>query len=157
MLLLQLLHFARQGADLELVADRDRDAFRAGGLDQKIVGAGAHRFHGGIDAALGGEHDHRQFGIGGAQLGQHLQAAHVGHHQIEQHQGDLLAARAVDQIQRGLAAGRGDHLHAAARVIAASSSRRCTGSSSTTRMVCAMSKLSRMLKTGPIVQLAGHR
>ena len=114
-LLLQLLHFAGQGADLELVADRDRDAFGAGGLDQKVVGAGAHGFDGGIDAALGGQHDHRQVGIGGAQLGQHVQAAHVGHHQVEQHQGDLFAARAIDQVQRGLAAGRGDDRHAAAR------------------------------------------
>ena len=113
-LLLQLLHFAGQGADLELVADRDRDAFGAGGLDQKVVGAGAHGFHGGIDAALGGQHDHRQIGIGGAQLGENFQAAHVGHHQVEQHQGDLFAAHAVDEIERGLAAGRGDDRHAAA-------------------------------------------
>ena len=41
-------------------------------------------------------------------------AAHVGHHQVEQHQRDLLAARAVDEIERGLAARRGDDRHAAA-------------------------------------------
>ena len=47
-------------------------------------------------------------GLAGAQLGQHFQPAHVGHHQIEQHQRDLVAARAVDEVERGLAAGRGD-------------------------------------------------
>ena len=113
-LLLQLLDLARKRADLELVADRNGDAFGAGGLDQEIVGAGAHRLHGAVDAAARGQHDHRQVGIGCAQLGQHLQPAHVGHHQVQQHQRDLFAARTVDQVQRRAAAGRGDDLHAAA-------------------------------------------
>ena len=53
-------------------------------------------------------------GLVGRSLRQHVQAAHVGHHQVQHHQRDLVAARAVDQVQRRLAAGRGDDLHAAA-------------------------------------------
>ena len=49
-----------------------------------------------------------QIGIGGAQLGQHLKPAHVGHDEIEQHERDLFAARSVDEVERGLTAGRGD-------------------------------------------------
>jgi hypothetical protein len=112
--LLSAFHFARKRADLELVADRDRDALRAGGLDQEVAGAGAHRLHRAVDAAARRQDDHRQVGIGRAQLGQHLQAAHVGHHQVQQHQRDLFAARPVDQVERRAAPRRGDDMHAAA-------------------------------------------
>ena len=44
-----------------------------------------------------------------------VKAVHVGHDEIEQHQRDLIAARTVDQIERGLTARRGHHLHAGAR------------------------------------------
>ena len=46
---------------------------------------------------------------------QNFQPVHVGHHQIEQHEGDLVAARPVQEIERGLSAGRGHDLHPAAR------------------------------------------
>ncbi len=114
-LLLELLYFAGQRADLELVADRDRDALGRGGLDQEVVGAGAHGFHGGIDAALGGQHDDGKLGVRGTQLGEDVEAAHVGHDEIEQHEVDLLALRSADQVERGPAAGRGDDVHARAR------------------------------------------
>ena len=54
-------------------------------------------------------------GLVGRSLGQNLESANVGHHQIEQHERDLVAARTVDQVERGAAAGRGDDLHARAR------------------------------------------
>ncbi len=50
-----------------------------------------------------------------AQLAEDLEAAHVGHHEIEQHETDLLALQAVEQVERGRAAGRGDDVHARAR------------------------------------------
>ena len=107
--------FMRQRSDLELVSDRDRDAFGARGLDEKIVGAGAHRLDGGIDAALCGQHDDRKIGMADAQLAEHLQPIHVGHDEIEQHEHDLVAARPVDEVERGLAAGRSHRRHAGPR------------------------------------------
>jgi hypothetical protein len=74
---------------------------------------------------------------GDAQLGQHFQAVHVGHDEIEQHQRDLIAARTVDQVERGPPPGAVITVMPE-RLIAASSRRRCTGSSSTMRMVWAI-------------------
>ena len=53
--------------------------------------------------------------MAGAQFGEDLEPVHVGHHQVEQHQRDLVALGAADQVERGTAAGRGDGGHAAAR------------------------------------------
>ena len=43
-----------------------------------------------------------------------VEPVHVGHDEVEQHQLDLFAARTVDEIERGLAARRGDDVHAGA-------------------------------------------
>ena len=113
--LLQARHFAGQRADLQRVADRDRDALGARRLHEEVAGAGAHGVDGGIDAALGGQHDHRQFRLVDAQLRHHRHAVHVGHDEIEQDERDLVAARTVQEIERGLAARRGHDIHAASR------------------------------------------
>ena len=77
-------------------------------------------------------------GLAGAQFGQHLKPAHVGHDEVEQHERDLIAARAVDEVERGSGRRARSPRACPSGVIAASSSRRCTGSSSTIRMVCAI-------------------
>ncbi len=113
-LLLQPRDFARQRADLELIADRYSDAFGAGGLDEEVVGAGAHRIDRGVDAAFGRQHDDGRIGMADAQFCEHLKPVHVGHDEVEQQQRDLIAARSVDQVERGSAAGCADRAHARA-------------------------------------------
>ena len=53
--------------------------------------------------------------MGNAQLCQHVQPVHVGHDEIEQHERNLIAARAGEEIERGLSARRGHDMHAGSR------------------------------------------
>ncbi len=98
------------------VLDRHLQAFGAGRLDDEVQRAGAHRLDDGVDAALRREHDHRQVGPVRPDLLQHAHAVEVGHHQIEQHEVDRLAALGIQQdVDAFLAAARGHHAIAGAR------------------------------------------
>jgi hypothetical protein len=48
------------------------------------------------------------------QFSENSQPVHVRHDQIEEDEGELVAARTVQKIKRGLAAGRGDDRHSGA-------------------------------------------
>ncbi len=61
------------------------------GFDQIVEGSGLHGRHRLIHLAKGGDHDHRQIGVGGFNVLQQPQAIHDGH----SHVGD-------DQIQIAL-------------------------------------------------------
>jgi hypothetical protein len=97
-----------------LSALRIETVMRSGfaGFDQKIVGAGPHRLHRGIDAALGRQYDHRQFVVRRAQPRQYRDAVDIGHHQIQQDKRNLLSPRPMQQVERRPAARRGYRRHA---------------------------------------------
>ena len=73
-------------------------------LDHEILGAGAHRRHHIVDAAMGGLHDHGNVEAGLADLGQHAHAVEAGHHQIEHHRVDDGRVRRGQRGDRGVAA-----------------------------------------------------
>ena len=79
------LQFALQRAGVERIAQRHLQPLEADRLDHEILGAGAHRRHHIVDAAMGGLHDHGDVEAGFADLGQHAHAVEAGHHEIEHH------------------------------------------------------------------------
>ena len=68
------------------------------------------------------------------QLLEHAAAVQAGHHQVEHDDGDVAAARPVDDLECRLAAIGGEDLVTGAADGCFDNSRRCTGSSSTIRM-----------------------
>ena len=84
------------------------DAERLGDV---MVGAGLHRLDGRVDAAEGGDDDHRRPGLARAHLPQELVAAHARHHQVRDHDVD----GPVSQLVEGLGAARGAQ-HVVARL-----------------------------------------
>src|SRR3984957_9760310 len=108
-------HFTRQRADLECVPDGDCDPLGACRLDQKIACARAHRLDGGIDSAPRRQYDDRKIVMTDLYPGQHRQAIHIGHDEIEEHERELVAPRTIQQVERRLATGRGDDRHSRAR------------------------------------------
>ena len=63
-------------------------------LDHEILGAGAHRRHHVVDAAMGGLHDDGDVEAGFAHLGQNAHAVEAGHDQVEHDGVDRRARRA---------------------------------------------------------------
>ena len=98
--------------DLERVGDRRAQPLGRGRLDDEIEGAGAHRRDHGLDAALRGLHDHRHRDAALAHRVEHAEAVDAGHGEIEDDRGDVAAARAVERLQRRLAAVGDDRLMA---------------------------------------------
>ncbi len=90
-------------------ADAGFEDLAAGGLDDVVVGAGLQAEDDVDVVAARGEHDDRDL-LGGADAAADLEAAHVGQHQVEQHQ---VGAEALQGRQPGPAVGRGLHLVAA--------------------------------------------
>lgn len=97
----QTLHFARQVLHLQGIADRHRDAFRAGRLDEEIGGPGPHGRNHRLDAAGRRQHDDRQVDLLALQGFQGLHPVHAGHDQVQQHDVD---PRGRHAIQGSLAA-----------------------------------------------------
>ena len=62
------------------------------GLDQVVHRAGVEARDAILDLAPGGQHDHRQGRLGGAQRGQHLHAAAAREHQVEHDRVEALGA-----------------------------------------------------------------
>ena len=114
-LLLEPRDFAGKRPDFERVADGNRDALRTRGFHEEIAGAGAHRFDRGIDSALRGQHDDGKSFMCRAQFAEDCHAVHVGHHEIEQQELYLLAARSVQKVESRLTAGSRDDMHARPR------------------------------------------
>ena len=79
------LQLALQRAGVERVAQRHLQPLDADRLDHEILGAGAHRRHYIVDAAMGGLHDHGNGEAGFADPRQHAHAVEAGHHQIQHH------------------------------------------------------------------------
>ena len=127
---LEPLQFAGQRLAGERVAQRDLQPLGACRLDHEIGGAGAHRRHHIVDAAMGGLHDDGNVEAGLAHARQHAEAVEIGHHQVEHHAVDARASRPVSSLTRRVAALGDDGLVAEALTMA-SSRRRWTGSSST--------------------------
>ena len=101
---------AVDGFHLERVVDRRHQAVRRDRLDDEVEGARPHRPHHRLDAALRGLHDDRGGVVALAELLENGGAVHARHHQVEYDGRDVAAARAVDDLQRGLAAVDGDDL-----------------------------------------------
>ena len=66
--------------------DLDEQLFVVPGLREIIVRAGFDRVHRDFDRPVGGDHDDRRFLIARADLGKHVHAGPVRHHQVEQDQ-----------------------------------------------------------------------
>ena len=79
------LQLALQRAGVERIAQRHLKAFDADRLHDEILGAGAHRRHDVIDAAMSGLNDDGDVEAGFADFCQHAHAIEAGHHQIEHH------------------------------------------------------------------------
>ena len=94
--------FALERGGVERVADTHLQALNAHRLDDEIDGAGAHRRHHIVDAAMGGLHDHRHIDRGLPQPRQHAEPVEIRHHQIEDHAIDPRAV-AAEQGQRRIA------------------------------------------------------
>ena len=87
------LQFAFQRAGVERVAQRHLQPLDADGLHHEILGAGAHRRHHIVDAAMGRLHDDGNVEPGFTDFCQHAHAVEAGHHQIEHHGIDRLRVR----------------------------------------------------------------
>ncbi|GAO25994.1 hypothetical protein ALISP_5814 [Alicycliphilus sp. B1] len=75
------------------------------GLGQVVVGADLQADHAVHGVALGGEHQHRHLGGRARQRAYapaHLQAVHVGQHQVQDHQVGQLAALQLRQAARAI-------------------------------------------------------
>ena len=107
------LQFALQRAGVERVAQADLQTLDADRLDHEILGAGAHRRHHVVDAAMGGLHDDGDVEAGFADFGQHAHAVEAGHHKIEHHGVDRLGVRCGQRGDGGIAAIDDDGLIAA--------------------------------------------
>ena len=120
--------------DLERIGDRGLQPLGRGRLDDEIEGAGAHGRNHGLDAAVRGLDDDRNGDAALAHRLQHADAVEVGHRQVEDDHADVAPRRA----RRACASAASPPSATIAAwpnfVTAASSSRRCTGSSSTMRM-----------------------
>ncbi len=82
-------------------------------LDHEILGAGAHRRHHIVDAAMRGLHDDGDIEAGFADFGQHAHAVEAGHHQIEHHGVDRRRVRRGQHGDGGVAGIDDDRLIAA--------------------------------------------
>ena len=98
------LQFALQRAGVERIAQADLQPLDADRLDHEILGAGAHRRHHIVDAAMGGLHDDGDVEAGFADFGQHAHAVEAGHDEIEHHGVDGLRVRRGQRGDRGIAA-----------------------------------------------------
>jgi hypothetical protein len=107
------LQFAFQRAGVERVAQADLQPLHADGLDDEILGAGAHRRHHIVDAAMGGLHDDGNAEAGFADFGKHAHAVEARHHQIEHHGIDRRRVRGGQRGDGGVAAVDHDGLIAA--------------------------------------------
>ena len=66
--------------------DLDQQLFVVPGLGKIVVGAELEGFHRGFHRAVSGDHEDGGFAVASADLGQHIHAGAVRHHQVEQHQ-----------------------------------------------------------------------
>lgn len=90
------LHFAGQVLDLQGIADRDRDPFRAGRLDEKVDRPGPHGRDHRLDPAGRGQHDDRKVDLLALQGLEGLHPVHAGHDQIQQHDIDTRGGHAIE-------------------------------------------------------------
>ena len=81
----------RRLADAQLGVDARQRHREVDGLGHVVVGALAERLHHVVALRLGRDHDDGQLGrrVGLAHRLQHLEAAHLRHHDVEQHERDL--------------------------------------------------------------------
>ena len=80
----------------ERVADRDQQPVGREGLDDKVIGAFAHRLDRNLDRAVGGDDDHRAGQVACANRPQDFDPVRVRQLEVEQHDiGDRLAQRLV--------------------------------------------------------------
>ena len=107
------LQLALQRAGVQRIAQRNLQPLDADRLDHEILGAGAHRRHHIVDAAMGGLHDDGDVEAGFANFGQHAHAVEAGHDQIEHHGIDRRRVGAGQHGDRGVAAIDHDGLIAA--------------------------------------------
>ena len=77
---------ALQVAARDHPVDFDDQLLVVPGLGEIIVGAQLQRVHRGLHAAVGRDHEDRRLFIALPDLLQHLHAAHVRHHQVQQDQ-----------------------------------------------------------------------
>ena len=75
-------------------------------LHQVIVGALFEAFDAVVERAARAQNQDRRAGLAVADLLQHLQAVHIGQHEVENHQ---VVIGGVDVVERGGAVGRGIH------------------------------------------------
>ena len=69
---------------VEGLFDHHGQVFRVERLGDEVVGAGFDRFDGALDAAMGGDQNHRQVLVRLAHVAQHFDAVNVGHLIVEQ-------------------------------------------------------------------------
>ena len=128
---LELDVLALQAALRDHAVDLDQQLFVVPGLGEIIAGAALQRVHGDLDRAVRGDHEDRRFLIARADFFEHLHAALVRHHQVQQHQivGGLLPGASA--LRSALAASSTDSFRS---MSSASRLSRISGSSSITRM-----------------------
>ena len=106
-LLAELLELVDQLAALEDPLDQEPELIRVVGLGDEVVGPGLHGVSAIGGVAVGGQHDHADREPLGADPGEQLEPAHVGHPQVGDHQVVLVGPQLVP---RGAAVGDGLHL-----------------------------------------------
>ncbi len=80
------LQLSLQSFSLQCLANHDVEVIRVDGLGDEVVGSLLHRLDRRFHGAMGGDDDDRNADRFLAQRAKHLDPAHLGHSQVQQHQ-----------------------------------------------------------------------